>query len=45
MRFFYLGGLITEDGRCEEDVKRRIDLACAAFGGGDMRKGEAEGGK
>src|SRR6218665_3617157 len=23
-RFVYLGGLITEDGRCEEDVKRRI---------------------
>src|SRR6218665_4105606 len=34
-RFVYLGGLITEDGRCEEDVKRRIiiGLACAAFGG------------
>ena len=31
-RFVYLGGLITEDGRCEEDVKRRIGLACAAFG-------------
>src|SRR6218665_2325668 len=28
----YLGGLITEDGRCEEDVKRRIGLACAALG-------------
>ena len=32
-RFVYLGGLITEDGRYEEDVKRRIGLACAAFGG------------
>src|SRR6218665_2499194 len=32
-RFVYLGGLITEDGRCEKDVKRRIGLACAAFGG------------
>src|SRR6218665_3151923 len=32
-RFVYLGGLITEDGRCEEDVKRRIGLTCAAFGG------------
>src|SRR6218665_2038385 len=32
-RFVYLGGLITEDGRCEEDVKQRISLACAAFGG------------
>ena len=31
--FVYLGGLITEDGRCEEDIKRRIGLACAAFGG------------
>src|SRR6218665_2102984 len=32
-RFVYLVGLITENGRCEEDVKRRIGLACAAFGG------------
>src|SRR6218665_3523329 len=32
-RFVYLGGLITEDGRCEEDVKRIIGQACAAFGG------------
>lgn len=31
-RFVYLGGLITEDGRCEEDIKRRIGLACTAFG-------------
>src|SRR6218665_3097226 len=31
-RFVYLGGMITEDGRCEEDVKRRHP-ACAAFGG------------
>src|SRR6218665_1386998 len=26
-RFVYLGGLILEDERCEEDVKRRIGLA------------------
>ena len=34
-RFDYLGGLITENGWCEEDVTRRIHvgLACAAFGG------------
>jgi len=32
-RFAYLGGLISEDGRCEEDVKRRIGLECAAFEG------------
>src|SRR6218665_1763178 len=38
-RFVYLGRLITEDGRCEEDVKRRIGLACAAFGGlGKIRR-------
>ena len=24
---------ITEDGRCEEDVKCKIGPACAAFGG------------
>ena len=30
-RFVYLGELITEDGRCEEDVSRRIELACTAF--------------
>ena len=35
-RFVYLGGLITEAGRCEEDVKRRIGLACAASG--ELRK-------
>ena len=32
-RFVYLGELIAEDGLCEEDVKRRIGLACAALGG------------
>jgi len=34
-RFVYVGGLITEDGRYEENVnvKRRIGLACATFGG------------
>ena len=31
-RFVYLGGLITEDKRCEKHVKRRMGLACAAFG-------------
>jgi len=30
--FVYLGGLITEDGRCTKDIKRRIGLACAMFG-------------
>src|SRR6218665_3144550 len=32
-RVVYPGGLLTEDGRCEEEVKRRIVLACVAFGG------------
>jgi len=27
----YLGSLITEDGRCETKVKRRIDIARSAF--------------
>jgi len=27
-----LRGLITEDGRCTKDIKRRIGLACAMFG-------------
>ena len=31
-KFVYLGGLITEDGKCTEDIKRRIGLACAVFG-------------
>ena len=30
--FVYLGGLITEDGRCTKDIKRRIILASAMFG-------------
>ena len=30
--FVYLGGTITEDGRCTKDIKRRIGLACAMFG-------------
>jgi len=30
--FVYLGGLITEDSRCTNDIKRRIGLACAMFG-------------
>ena len=28
----YLGGTLTEDGRCTDDIRRRIGLACAAFG-------------
>jgi hypothetical protein len=31
-KFVYLGGLITEDGRCEEDIKRRIGLAFGKLG-------------
>ena len=31
--YICMGGVITEDGRCEEDVKRRLGLACASFGG------------
>ena len=31
-KFVYLGGTLTEDGRCTEDIRRRIGLACAAFG-------------
>src|SRR6218665_3676354 len=30
--FIYLGGVITEDGRCTKDIKRRIGLASAMFG-------------
>ena len=30
--FVYLGGLITEDGKCTKDIKRRISLASAMFG-------------
>src|SRR6218665_1759294 len=30
--FVYLGGVITEDGRCTNDIKRRIGLASAMFG-------------
>ena len=30
--FVYLGGLITEDGQCTKDIKRRIGLASAMFG-------------
>src|ERR1700733_4837505 len=32
-KFVYLGGTLTEDGGCTEDIKRRCGLACAAFGG------------
>src|SRR6218665_708857 len=31
-KFVYLGGTVTEDGRCTEDIRRGIGLACAAFG-------------
>ena len=30
--FVYLGGLISQDGSCTADVKRRIGLASAVFG-------------
>src|SRR6218665_1527061 len=30
--FIYLGGVITGDGRCTKDMKRRIGLASAMFG-------------
>src|SRR6218665_2197513 len=30
--FIYLGRVITEDGRCTKDIKRRIGLASAMFG-------------
>jgi len=30
--FVYLGGVITKDGRCTKDIKRRIGLASAMFG-------------
>jgi len=30
--FVYLGGLISQDGSCTTDVKRRIALASAVFG-------------
>src|SRR3984885_7608136 len=30
--FVYLGGLLTEDGQCTKDIKRRIGLASAMFG-------------
>jgi len=31
-KFVYLGGTLTEDRRCTEDIRRRIGLACSAFG-------------
>lgn len=30
--FVYLGGLLTEDGQCTKDIKRRIGLASTVFG-------------
>jgi Reverse transcriptase (RNA-dependent DNA polymerase) len=29
--FVYLGGVVSQDGRCEADIKRRIGLAYAVF--------------
>jgi len=29
--FVYLGGVVTEDGRCDADIKRRIGLTYASF--------------
>ena len=29
--FVYLGGLVSQDGRCEADIKRRIGLTYAVF--------------
>ena len=31
-KFNYLGSILTSDGRCDEDIKRRISLAKDAFG-------------
>ena len=31
-KFQYLGSLVTEDGMCEQEIKKRIILAKAAFG-------------
>ena len=30
-RFVYLGSLITSDGKCDEEIKRRIGMAKDAF--------------
>ena len=30
-RFVYLGQLITENGKCDEEIRRRIDIARTAF--------------
>ena len=30
--FVYLGGMMTEDGSCTKDIKRRIGLSCAMYG-------------
>ena len=41
-KFVYLGGTLTEDGGCTEDIRRRFELACAAFGKLDkMRRTES----
>ena len=31
MKMVYLGGLTTNDGKCEQEIKRRIELARTAF--------------
>ena len=30
-KYVYLGHLITEDGRCDQEIRRRIEIARAAF--------------
>ena len=30
-RFYYLGHLITDNGKCESEIKRRIEIARGAF--------------
>ena len=33
MKFVFLGALITEDGLCEKEVRKRIAMGKAAMGG------------
>ena len=35
-KFQYLGSLVTEDGMCDQEIKKRIGLAKTAFG--NMKK-------
>ena len=30
-KFIYLGELITENGKCEEEIRRRIEIARKSF--------------